>query len=201
MRLAAAAVGVMIGLYLPLPVYGADPHVHGVATLEIAVDGGVQVNLNSPLDNLLGFERSPRNEKERQAARIMALKLRQADNLFIFTPAAQCGLESVGLESPLLPPGLLMPPSGDSDGKSIHNKGEASKISSPAPSVPTTSSDGHAELEAVWNFKCGAPQALRGLDVRLFEAFPGLRRLDAAIAAPNGQSSAKLSPVSTRLKW
>jgi hypothetical protein len=198
---AMAAMMVTIELALPAWAYGAGPHVHGVATLEIAVDGSaVQVNLNSPLDNLLGFEHMPRNEKERQAIKTMASKLRQAGSLFIFTPAAQCRLESTRLESPLLPSELLM-----AHDKGDKSKSDKSQVPSPAPSAPATSSnthaDDHAELEATWNFRCATPQALQELDVRLFDTFPGLRRLDAMIAGPQGQSGAKLSPASTRLKW
>lgn len=80
-------------------------HVHGLADLEIAIDGEtVQVNLITPLNNLVGFEHAPGNEKQRQAVKSMASKLHQADNLFILTPAAQCRLMSVKLESPLLRP-------------------------------------------------------------------------------------------------
>ncbi len=198
-----------IELVLPAWVYGAGPHVHGQAALEIAIDGAaVQINLNSPLDNLLGFEHSPRNEKERQVVRTMVTRLHQADNLFIFTPAAQCRLESARLESPTLAPNLLMPDSNNI-GKSTpnsSNNGGMPKTSSHAPSsraVPfrPAPSDDHAELEATWNFRCALPQALQGLDVRLFQVFPGLRRVDAAMAGPKGQSSARLSPASTRLKW
>lgn len=192
---------VVIELALPARAYGAGPHVHGVATLEIAVDGSaVQVNLSSPLDNLLGFERAPRNEKERQAIKTTASKLRQADNLFIFTPAAQCRLDSTRLESPLLPSELLM-----AHDKGDKSKSDKSQVPSPTPSASATSSnthaDDHAELEATWNFLCATPQALHGLDVRLFDTFPGLRRLNAMIAGPQVQSGAKLSPASTLLKW
>ncbi len=213
MMAAVAAMMVTIELAVPARAHGAGSHVHGRATLEIAIDGAaVQVNLNSPLDNLLGFEHAPRNEKERQAVRTMALKLRQADNLLIFTPAAQCRLKSARLESLLLPSELLM---SDSSSRGDHDKGDKSPIPSPAPSGSTASSrstpsqtapfnehtDDHAELEATWNFRCALPQALQGLDVRLFQAFPGLRRVDAAMAGPKGQSSMRLSPASTRLKW
>jgi hypothetical protein len=197
----AVAAMVAIELALPAWAHGAGPHVHGVAALEIAVDGSaVQVNLNSPLDNLLGFERAPRNEKERQAIKTMASKLRQAGSLFIFTPAAQCRLESTRLESPLLPSELLM-----ARDKGDEPKSDKPLVPSPPPSAPATSSnthaDDHAELEAIWNFRCATPQDLQGLDVRLFDNFPGLRRLDAMIAGPKGQSGAKLSPASNRLKW
>ena len=63
----------------------------------------------------------------------MASKLRQADSHFIFTPAAQCRLEFVRLESPLLPSELLMPRSGSGsdmpkDGK--HDKDFATQYMS-----------------------------------------------------------------------
>lgn len=162
-------------------------HVHGLAILEIAVDGAtVQINLDSPLDNLLGFERAPGNEKERQAVKAMALKFHQIDTLFVFTPAAQCRLESTRLESSVLTPDLLLPVLGS--GKS-------------GAAPPTDSADMHAGLEATWHFQCAVPQALQGLEVRLFQVFPGIKRIDAAVAGPKGQSSTKLSPKFTRLKW
>lgn len=224
--IAAAATMVAIELALPSWAYGAGPHVHGSATLEIAIDdAAVQINLNSPLDSLLGFERAPRNQKERQVARIMASKLHQADSLFIFTPAAECRLESARLESPLLSPELLISGSRSGNSSASFNQndkpkgdkrgGDKAPPPSHAPSVATVSSqpaplhpalsaehpNEHAELEAAWNFRCAVPQALQGLDVQLFHAFPGLRRLDAAIVGPKGQSSVKLTPASTRLKW
>lgn len=183
-----------------LPVWAHEPgaHVHGRAALEIAIDGAtVQVNLNSPLDNLLRFEHAPRNEKERQAVKAMASKFNRADSLFIFTPAAQCRVESTDLASPVLSPDLLAPAS-DSGKSADKNTG---KNGGPSGTAPSTAADMHAELEATWQFQCAQPQALRGVDVRLFQMFPGLRRLDAAVAGPKGQSSAKLSPESSRLKW
>lgn len=162
-------------------------HVHGLATLEIAIDGtAVQIGLDSPLDNLLGFERAPRNENERQAVKAMALQLHQADTLFVFTPAAQCRLESAELESAVLTPALLA---------SAADSGKGSDT------AKADSTDMHAQLAATWHFQCAVPQALQGVDVRLFQQFAGLKRIDAAVAGPKGQSSTKLSPKSTRLKW
>lgn len=170
-------------------------HIHGRAALEIAIDGAeVQINLNSPQDTVLGFERAPRNEKERQAVKAMALKLNRPDSLFVFTPGAQCRVASVNLRSPVLSADLLAPASDS--GKSVD--GITTKDGGAVKTVPRGT---HAELEATWHFHCAVPQALQGLEVRLFELFPDLQRLDAFIAGPKGQSSAKLSPEATRLKW
>ncbi len=185
----SAVMATMLSLGV-MPLAGAQEpgaHVHGLATLEVALDGAaVQISLDSPLDNLLGFERAPRNEKERQAVRAMALKLHQAATLFVFTPAAQCRLESAELESAVLAPGLLAPATDSGKG---------------SDTAKADSSDVHAELAATWHFQCTVPQALQGVEVRLFQQFSGLKRIDAAVAGPKGQSSAKLSPKSTRLKW
>ncbi len=184
---AGMAVMLSLGVMSLAGAHEPSAHVHGLATLEIAIDGAaVQINLDSPLDNLLGFERAPRNEKERQSVRTMAAKLHQADTLFVFTPAAQCRLESAGLESAVLAPGLLAP-AADSGKSSDTAKADAS--------------DAHAELTATWHFQCAVPQALQGVEVRLFQQFSGLKRIDAAITGPKGQSKARLSPKSTRLKW
>jgi hypothetical protein len=196
---------------LPASVYASGPHIHGAATLEIAIDDtAVQVNLSSPLVNLLGFEHAPRNEKERQAVRSMASKLHQADTLFIFTPEAQCRLGLARLESSLLPSDLLMPgsPPGKTDSMGVDKQDKPQAVSparSPTTASPAASTGGHndehAELEVTWAFQCAIPGALQGVDVRLFQAFPRLGRLEAAVAGPKGQRSAKLSPSSTRLKW
>jgi hypothetical protein len=168
-------------------------HVHGLAVLEIAIDSEtVQVNLITPLHNLVGFEHSPGNEKQRQAVKSMASKLRQADNLFFLAPAARCRSTAVQLESSVLSPDLLMPAPvvGKSTDGNAAGTGNKSRVNPP---------DAHGELEAVWQFQCSNLQALQGMDVKLFEAFPGLQRLDVRIASPKGQASARLSPLSTQI--
>jgi hypothetical protein len=221
------AASMTLGLAIPAPAQSPGAHVHGRAVLEIAVDGGVvQLDLHSPLDNLLGFEHAPRTAQERRAVQAMAAKLHQADSLFVFTPSARCQLESTYLKSAALSPDLLtaVPPSGKSQGTAPdHHDGKASKPAS-APSSPTPHAHeahegghaahgnqetdeangthgAHGELEAAWVFHCSAPQALQDLDVGLFRAFSGLRRLDVAVAGPRKQSSARLTPQSARLQW
>ena len=142
----------------------------------------------------------------------MASKLYQADSLFNFTPAARCQLESAELESPLLPMELLMPDSISDKtlGGGVRKKPGRPQAPSPAPSATTASSpaassgehaDGHAELEGTWSFRCAVPQALHSVDVRRFEVFPGLRRLDTAIAWPKRAIGRKALPAFPSLKW
>jgi hypothetical protein len=191
-----AAIGAAIlALAASASVWAHSPgaHVHGLAVLEIAIDSEtIQVNLITPLHNLAGFEHAPGNEKQRQAVKSMASKLRQAGNLFILAPAAQCRSTAVQLESSVLSPDLLM--AVPSVGKSVDTN-----AGGPGNASRTEREGVHGELEAVWQFQCSNPQALQEMDVKLFEAFRGLQRLDVRIASPKGQASARLSPLSTRI--
>jgi hypothetical protein len=191
----AAISAAILALAASASVWAHSPggQVHGLAVLEIAIDSEtVQVNLITPLHNLVGFEHAPGNEKQRQAVKSMASKLRQAGNLFILAPAAQCRSTAVGLESSVLSPDLLM---------AVPSVGKSADINAGGPgNASKTEREGvHGELEATWQFQCSNPQALQGMDVKLFEAFPGLQRLDVRIASPKGQASARLSPLSTRI--
>lgn len=92
---------ILLGLSQSL--WAGHAHEHGKARLEIAIEGNqLLINLESPLDNLLGFERLPRTEKEKQAVQKMSDALRQSAVLFTPSAAAQCKPETVELESPVL---------------------------------------------------------------------------------------------------
>ncbi|WP_374692188.1 DUF2796 domain-containing protein [Accumulibacter sp.] len=159
---------------LPLPALAgrSAAHVHGVASLQVAVDGGtLTLQFETPLANLLGFEHAPRSEKQKQAVGLMADRLRQAGAVFTPSPAARCSAISVELESPLLQPS---PQSGD---------------------------DAHADLDGSFVFRCQDPAALRDLEVGLFASFPRLQRIDVQVAGPRGQSAARLSPQQRRVSW
>lgn len=78
-------------------------HVHGAAKLEVAVDGNtLSIHLESPLANFLGFERAPKTDKERAAAKALLANLKQGERLFTPTPAAGCKLAEAVIEAPVL---------------------------------------------------------------------------------------------------
>ena len=93
-------IALLLSSGTPAPMaHAAGAHSHGIARLEVAVDGAtVTLRLASPLESLLGFERAPRNDAERGQVRAMAQALR-AGNPFVPTPAARCRLDKVDLAS------------------------------------------------------------------------------------------------------
>jgi hypothetical protein len=153
-----------------------EAHVHGVATLQLALDDSMlHLNLSSPLDSLLGFEHQPRTEKQKAAVRHMADQLRQAERLFQPTLAARCTLKTYSLESPVLETG--------------EHKGHDHE------------SHDHTDLNAEFVFYCAKPNELRDLEINLFSYFPGLLRLKTEAATPRGQSAAILTPSKRRITW
>lgn len=97
-------LGLGIGLaHAPCPAHAHGAHQHGVAQLMVAVEGPtLTLRLESPLDNLLGFERAPRTEKERAAAEALLGRLKRGEGLFALTQAAECALASATVDAPVL---------------------------------------------------------------------------------------------------
>lgn len=148
-------------------------HEHGALKLDIGIDGrALSIALDVPLDNLLGFERAPRNDAERRAATELLARLRapgQGPALFITEAAAQCTLTQAEVDAPVLAPGAQ------------------------------AAAGAHADLEASYTYSCAQPGALRSLEIGLFQAFSRLQRIDVQVAGPQGQSKATLKRPQRRL--
>lgn len=170
-------------------------HEHDVAQLSIRVDGDLlALRLRLPLKAALGRETPPRTPRQRQAARQMAAILHDPQSLFVPTAAARCTAGAVTLRSEAIDPHLLAAPRAEA-------AGDPTPAGSPKRSTSQATPPAHADLHADIDFRCAAPQALSGLQVRLFDAFPALRQVDAAIVTPRGDSGARLSPNRTSLTW
>jgi hypothetical protein len=152
--------------------HAGQAHVHGVAVLDVAVDGErLTLEFTSPLDNLVGFERAPRTDKEKARAAQAIEQLRKPEALFAPSTAARCKAGPVNIDAPAL----------DAPGKA--------------------SKDEHASLSATVEFRCEQPQNLNGLHVMLFDAFPNVKRIDAQVAGAKKQRAARLTSSNRTLSW
>ncbi len=152
-------------------------HEHGVARLDVAVDAGrVSIELDTPLDNLLGFERAPRTDAERDKVAAMLARLRAGDALFRIDAAAGCTLAKVDLVSAPLELG----------------KAAAGAAASAAASD-------HADLNAVFEFRCKNGARAGFVEVGLFDAFPALKRIELQVVTPRGQLKATLRKPASRV--
>lgn len=78
-----------------------DAHVHGEGRLDVAIEkDGITLNLELPLDVVVGFERAPKNDKERAALAEAATALGDAAALWQPTPAANCTVQAANVALP-----------------------------------------------------------------------------------------------------
>jgi hypothetical protein len=154
-------------------------HAHGRLALDVAIDAqSITVQIESPLDSFVGFERAPRTEAERKRVADMVARLNAADRLLQVDPRAECKLSKVELESATLGLGGTKKP----------------------PEKPA--GDEHADIDITAIFACPKAADARFIDTKsLFDAFKGIRTIDAQVASAQGQAKRVLRPESARLSW
>ncbi len=85
---------------LPLAVSAEKPHVHGNAILSIAIQGqDVVIELDSPSDNILGFEHEPSTKAQKQTLESSLALLNNYQNLLTFN-AGSCQQVEAKIDSP-----------------------------------------------------------------------------------------------------
>jgi len=172
MRTLFAVAALSIAACHPAVRAAGHAHVHGIAKLDIAVEAGkLVVHLDSPLDNILGFERAPGTDAERRQADAALARLKAA-SMFRIDPAAQCRLVGVDLASAAL------------------------HLGKPDPEEET---DGHADIDGTFEFDCVDATKAAHVDVGLFE-FARLQGLEVQVATPAGQFRRDLKRPAVRIR-
>ncbi len=157
------------------PAHAGPAHQHGVARLDVAVEASrVTLYLDTPLDNLLGFERAPRTEAERQQADAAVARLTDAGTLFRIDGNAGCKLAKVTLTSAAL------------------------GLPTPVPAA-AAAKDEHADLEGHFEYSCSAGARAGFVEVGLFEAFAPMKRIELQVVSPKGQMKATLVRPASRV--
>lgn len=147
-------------------------HTHGVAHLSVTVEATqLRLEFELPLDTLVGFERAPRTEAERESARAALARLREPGSLIKPDAGAQCRV--IGSE---LDPSLL--------------EGPARPAAAP----------GHADATLTVQLECAQMAQLRTVELLLFDAFRRLERVEAQVVTPKGQAKATVKRAAKTLR-
>jgi energy-coupling factor transporter ATP-binding protein EcfA2 len=169
----AAAVLACLSLSAAAQAQG-HAHEHGAVKLDIAVEAGkLTLQMESPLANLVGFERSPRTDAERKKVADVVAQLKAADTLFKIDPAAGCTLAKVELASAVL------------------------KLGTPDPSEKAE--EGHADIDGDFEYTCTDSARAAFIELGLFGAFKNMQRIDVQVAAPKGQAKRTLKRPASRV--
>ncbi|SDS81946.1 Protein of unknown function [Halopseudomonas sabulinigri] len=157
-------------------------HEHGVASLNLAIEGAqVQLELDSPAMNLLGFEHAAHSPDDIAKVKAVQAQLQQADQLFRFPAAADCTLASADLDSPL----FATQHDAEHEHEDHDHDGAHDHDEEPAHH--------HADIEASYTFNCAEPDQLTHLELPLFAVYPGLERINLQGITPKGQMGAELT--------
>jgi hypothetical protein len=159
-----------------------DKHEHGVVHLDVVVEGDLlTLQLESPLDSVLGFEHQPRTPAQRAAVEQMLQRLRDGAALFTANAPAGCRFEDVQIES-----GLLVDPKPAPAAMATSTASGAAAATA-ATAAPKGEHE-HLDVDASYRFRCVSRPALTQLTHQLFAVFPRIQRVEARIATPRGQS-------------
>lgn len=171
-----ALVAVLAGLalgHLARAAAHEGAHVHGQVRLDVAVDGPtLTLQMEAPLDSVLGFEHRARTPAERQA--VAQMKAGLADTAALFKPdaAAQCTAGAADVQSALF---------------------------EPAPEAAARG-ETHMDLDASYTFTCQHPELLKTVQLGLFERFRRIQRLDVQVATAQGQRKLTLTRAQPLLR-
>jgi len=184
LRSPLAVLSCLLALVAPaaaLAQHAHGAHEHGVAELTVALEGRMlQVELISPLDNLVGFEHAPADAAQRAALAAAESRLQDAAGMFALPVEAGCTVRQVEIESPW--------PQGERKHDHAHAHDHAQ---------PTRGE--HEDMVVSYGFECAHPEALRRLELRAFKHFPRLHRVRAEFATPRGQGGGVLTPGAAAL--
>ncbi|GAB1394337.1 hypothetical protein MASR1M60_25010 [Rhodocyclaceae bacterium] len=153
-------------------------HTHGEGTLDATLDKDMlTLDLELPLDASVGFERPPKNAKEKDVLNAADKLLKDPTALFLPTPAAQCTPQSAKVQVPFT--------GGDDPHAQHQHEGEAH----------------HADINARYVFRCANAAALKSVETTLFKHFKRLYRLEVRRVGPSGQGAQRLTPKAPVLSW
>ncbi|MBK6909120.1 MAG: DUF2796 domain-containing protein [Rhodocyclaceae bacterium] len=157
---------------LSAPVLAAGAHDHGGGRLDVSIEKErITIELELPLDVLVGFERAPRNDKERAALAAAGKKLNDGAALFLPTAAAECRLTKTEVSLPF------------------------------AEGTKTAATGEHADADARYEFECAQARNLAGIETTLFRDFSRLYRLELQRVGPVGQAGGRLTRKAPVVRW
>ena len=160
-------------------------HEHGKATLDVALDDGrLEIRLATPAINVLGFERAPRTDAEKQAVAAATALLARHRELFSFPVAARCSAN----------PAEVTPPEWAGGGKGASDHGHDHDHDH------DKGGHDHADYVAKWTFTCAAPAALAFFDAPLVARLQPGTTVQANVITDALQTRQELSATAVRIR-
>ena len=198
-------------------------HVHGIANLNVAIfDSSLLVELESPWDNMVGFEHAP-NTDEQKAMIDDALKHLNAPDKLLDVQGGNCLLQEAVVESTL----SMMDDDHDHDGEKHdeHHDEHDHDGEKHDEHHDEHDHDGekhdehhddhdghdhdehdhdadgseHSSVLATYRYECKEIAELKAVDVTLFSVWSGFEDIDVQAVGSKGQTQVELNPGNTMI--
>ena len=189
-------------LIYPLAALAAEPHEHGSAVLDVAIDASaVTFELRGAGDSFVGFEHAPSNAEERARFDAVVKQLESAVGLFDLG-SADCRQTDVRVT-----PAHAASATSDKHHDHAHSSkaahaeaGEVKDRHSHSADTQSKAAHAHADWSARWTLACSATEQAAELTVNLFDALPNLHELQLQLVSEQLQTGATLTSTSRTLK-
>ncbi|WP_432472524.1 DUF2796 domain-containing protein [Amphritea sp. HPY] len=179
-----------------------DSHEHGAATMLLAIEGDeMQLRIESPAANLLGFEHAPETaEQHQQLAQTVAL-LRNSESVIALPEAANCRTEMTEVRH-----SLEDEEHAGNEGSHVHShddEHEEAHAEAHTEDQATAEAEkgSHSDFAMEYHFECARIESLNSIRVELFHQFPLLKDLDVQYITPTGQGAVELTPENAQLSF
>jgi hypothetical protein len=172
-------------------------HEHGAARLDIAwVDGVLELQLDGPAFNFLGFERAPGSLEEMAAVDAARAALADPTALYSLAAAAACVALAPNVTTPL-PEAVAASAASDrpeavADHDHDHAHAHEHDHDHDHDHAHDHADAAHSSWRAQQRFRCGQPDALDALELQLFARFPALQRIDYQLLTDTSQIGGRL---------
>ncbi|MAQ83841.1 MAG: hypothetical protein CMH12_14610 [Maritimibacter sp.] len=160
-------------------------HVHGVSTLQVAIDGGtVEMRLDAPGMDIVGFEYMPSSETEAMAVDTSVIRLSDAATVVSLPDAAGCELvdgdAAYALEE-------------HDDHHDEHAEDHAHDDHAEDHDHDHEHEASHSAFTAHFVFECASPEALNTLRFPYFDQFENAQEIEVQYVTDSGAGSAEVT--------
>lgn len=163
-------------------------HLHGRVDMSIVIQGNtVEIQLESPAANIVGFEHLASTEEQRALVAQAQNLLNSPAKIFTFKKTECKAITHVADTSSLL-----------NSSESEHGK-EAQQRHHDHTEDNHTGHKKHSEISARYHFNCSQADQLTAINVHLFELFPRIETIHAAWISESKQALTILKADSTMI--
>lgn len=170
-----------------------DAHLHGVSTLELAVENGVvEMNLLSPGMDIVGFEYAAQSDADKDKVEAAIRTLLVPENLVTLPKAAECRLTEV----------LAHLHAGDHDHEEEHDDDhDHAEGEDHADDGDHDHEEGaeHNEFHVRYIYACAHPEELTTVGFPFFDRFEHAQEIEAQFVTDAGAGSVEISRDSAEL--